>query len=245
MTSRTARNLIGGIAAAGAITGGIAINRAATHDTLAEALIAEGYTHAAYVTAESGPTGASATAATDPALALAWDAYGANGDPATWNASYLARYGVHAVSGLGSPAVKRYCAEAYRIDGAAVETLARRADNPLRLTDHTRWTYGRDEREDLRLLGRPGAGCAGLAWTNYLVPLLLPSGGPTPTPPPPTPEPPDPEPTPDPPAPGWQYGWAVRQVECVGGQPNSLCLDLRFSPAVVSTGRGEVAVEVK
>ena len=234
MTSRTARNLIGGIAAAGAITGGIAINRASTHDTLAEALIAEGYTHAAYISAESGAGGLSATIATDPASELAWDAYGGGGDPVRWEASYLARYGV--------AKVKRYCAEAYRIDGDAVETLARRADNPLRLTDHTRWTYGRDEREDLRLLGRPGAGCAGLAWTNYLVPLTLPSGGPTPTPPPPTPTP-DPPPPVDPPSPTWRYGWSVRQVECVGGQPNSLCLDLRFRPEVISTGAGRVEVE--
>ena len=240
MTPKTARNLIGGIAAAGAITGGIAINRAATHDTLTDVLIAAGYTTAAYVSPDSGASGASAARPVSVDEALAWDAYGSDGDPLAWDAAYLARYGMHSAQRHGLPAMLRYCQESYRIDTAALEALARRADNPLGLTDHTRWTYDRDAREDLRLLGRPGVGCAGLGWTNYLVPLLLPSGGPTPPPPPtPTPEPPPPV---DPPPPTWRYGWSVRQVECDGGAPNSLCLDLRFSPSVISTGA--VSVEV-
>lgn len=239
MTSTTARGLLYAAAGAAAITGGIAINRAATHATLTEALIAEGYTTAVYVSPDSGAAGASAAQPVAVDEALAWDAYGADGDPLAWDAAYLARYGMHSSQRYGLPALLRYCPEAYRIDQAALQALVRRADNPLGLTDHTRWELDRDSREDLRLLGRPGAGCAGLAWTNYLVPLTLPSGGPTPPPPPtPTPEPPDPDPTPGPIT--WRYGWAVRQVECDGGQPNSLCLDVRFSPEILSTGRSTV-----
>jgi len=242
MTPKTARGLLYAAASAAVITGGItAINRAATHDTLTDVLIAAGYTTAAYVSPDSGASGASAARPVSVDEALAWDAYGSDGDPLAWDASYLARYGMHSAQRHGLPAMLRYCQESYRIDTAALEALARRADNPLGLTDHARWTYDRDAREDLRLLGRPGAGCAGLGWTNYLVPLLLPSGGPTPPPPPvPTPEPPDPDPTPGPIT--WRYGWAVRQVECDGGQPNSLCLDLRFSPEILSTGRSTVTL---
>lgn len=241
MTPKTARGLLGAVAVAAVVTGGEAIRRAgSSYETLTESLIAEGYTHAAYVTAESGPGGSSAAIATDPASALAWDAYGAGGNPAAWDAAYLARYGVHSGVAHGSPAVKQYCAAAYQIDQAALQALARRADNPLGLTDHTRWTYDRDSREDLRLLGRPGAGCGGLAWVNFIAPLLLPSGGP----PTPTPGPtPEPTPTPSDPPPTWRYGWSVRQVDCLGGTPNSLCLDLRFSPSVISTGQATVSVE--
>lgn len=248
MKLTAARSLLGGIVAAGAITGGVVYNQVAgTYETLGASLVASGYSVAvskvAGLPVEVGPVDASAP--------LDWENYGAGTDAAAFDRSFFARYRMHTGSAYGSPARGMTCRPQHSIDVQTLAQIVRHPSNPLRISDNQAWEAGRTDLEDLRWLTSPGRGCDGLVIDEAIFPAgcrvgVLTVGCPS-TPPTPTPEPtptqtPEPTSTPEPP-PTWRYGWAVRQVDCIGGAPNSLCLDLRFSPSIVSTGQATVAVE--
>lgn len=236
--------------AAVAMTLGVQSLSSGGHQTLGDALAAGGY-----VSAVSRIAGSPVEVQPiDYSAPLDWANYGAGTDHALFDVSFFARYRMHTSERFGSPFRGMTCRPARSIDVPTLEKIARHRSNPLGLADNTAWEADRTDLEDLRWATMPASGCGGLAVDTFIFPAgcsagVLVDGCPTPeptpeptSPPPPTPDPP-PTPTPAPPA-GWRYGWSVRQVECVGGVQNSLCLDLRFSPSVISTGTGGVSLEV-
>lgn len=209
------------------------------HESLGAALVASGFSTAAYVSSTSGSAGTSAAQPVTLTAVLPWTAYGAGGDLGSWDAGYVARYGVHTSPAFGSPALRAVCRPSREIDGPIVEAVVRHGTNPLNMAGHGTWEYDRDAWEDLKLLARPGAGCGGLAWDQLILPLYASLTAVPPATPTPAPEPP-PQPTPEPPAPS-SYGWSVRQTDC-GIAMLGVCLSVRFIPSTASTGRLTVTV---
>ena len=196
--------------------------------TLGDHIVASGYSAAvSRVGSVVQETPASAMAPLD------WSNYGVGGDPAAWDAAFLARYGAHVSANFGTPHVGIACKPTHRLSGDALERIIRHPSNPFGIEANQTYGVTRTEIEDLRWLTRPGMGCSGLAIDNLIFPAgcsvgVLLDGCPAPPDPTPTPTP---TPTPAPP-PG--YTWTATVRDC---QPPAVCVEIRFTPGVNSTGR--------
>jgi len=237
--------------------------------TLGQALKARGFTHAVFVAhqmpvANTGPI--------DYDSVLDWSLYGvgAGTDPSAWDVAYFARYRAHSRQSYGQPSRVSFCRPAHAVDEQLLQRIVRSQSNPLGIERNTKWEPDRTDLEDVKLATGPSGSCSDLAWDRFLYPLacslryvtdgcdVIPTPTPEP-PPPPTPEPtptpePDPEPTPgpipDPPPPpgtpdppNTPISWGVQQKACSPNvRPGTLCLELMFRPAYISTGQLYVTI---
>lgn len=236
MKSNTARGLLGGLGVVGLATAGTMWYQAQpTHVDLASALAAQGYVWAATVTTSTGPVNFAA-ALPDPNLP-------------EYPRAHYDRYRVWHACSLGSPCSVGGCG-GERLLGSwwAIEAVIKHSSNPLGIVNNTAYNPTFQDMVDVERLTTRGGNCDSGAFRAYFLPtaralgITEPDPPPPPTPTPTPPPPPTPTPTPPPPASGG-WGSSVQQVPCPAGQAaSSLCLDVRFTPGVLSTGRSTVTL---